>query len=51
VHAEPAGLPLPGARQELHLLRESLAEAQQQGVASLATIENSTISDLLDNLQ
>jgi len=51
VHAEPVELPLPGARQELRLLRESLAEAQQQGVASLMTIENATISDLRDNLQ
>ncbi|MEU8235555.1 CHAT domain-containing protein [Actinoplanes sp. NPDC048967] len=51
VHAEPAGQPLPGARQELRLLKESLAEAQQQNVASLVTIENATISDLRDNLR
>ncbi|MFI5912979.1 CHAT domain-containing protein [Dactylosporangium sp. NPDC051541] len=51
VLAEPDGMPLPGAKQELSLLRECLAEAQRQGVASLTTISNASVADLSRSLQ
>ncbi|GAA0403887.1 hypothetical protein GCM10009541_53830 [Micromonospora gifhornensis] len=51
VHAQPPGVaPLPGARQELRLLRESFAEAEQQGWASITTIEDATERDLRESL-
>jgi hypothetical protein len=52
VLSEPTGVaPLPGARQELRLLREIFAEAEHQGVTSLVTIENATEGDLRENLR
>ncbi|SDT11511.1 CHAT domain-containing protein [Actinoplanes derwentensis] len=52
VHSEPRGLAqLPGARQELRLLRASFAEAEQQGWASLTTIEDATERDLRESLR
>ncbi|NES28087.1 CHAT domain-containing protein [Micromonospora terminaliae] len=52
VHSEPRGVaPLPGARQELRLLRESFAEAEQKGWASVTTIEDATERDLRESLR
>ncbi|MBF9132737.1 CHAT domain-containing protein [Plantactinospora sp. S1510] len=52
VLAEPDGLPpLPGARQELQLLRESFAEAEHQQTAILQTIPKATERALRERLR
>jgi CHAT domain-containing protein len=52
VHAEPRDAPpLPGARQELELLRRSFAEAEQQGLAMLQIISNANEANLRESLR
>ncbi|MEU4689052.1 CHAT domain-containing protein [Actinoplanes sp. NPDC023714] len=52
VLAEPDGVPpLPGARQELQLLRKSFADAAQQQTATLQSIPRATERGLRENLR
>ncbi|MEU4426614.1 CHAT domain-containing protein [Actinoplanes sp. NPDC024001] len=52
VLAEPDGVPaLPGARQEMQLLKESFAEAELQQTATLHSIARATERGLRENLR